>query len=74
MKNLSHSKWRLSVMVLAALIGSYIAIFVVLRELSTTFVIGSIIVFILVVVLNAIYVFNKRMKSNGTGDENDNHG
>ncbi|MFD2628155.1 hypothetical protein [Oceanobacillus kapialis] len=62
-KNLSHSEWRLSVMAaLVALIGNFIAIFVVLRELNITYVIGCLVVFALVVVANTIYVFYKRKK------------
>ncbi|MYL29095.1 hypothetical protein GLW03_04625 [Halobacillus halophilus] len=73
MKNLSHSEWRLSVMALAALIGAFVAIFVVLGELNSTFVIWCLAVFALVVAGNAIYVFNKR-KKHETESRNHDHG
>lgn len=73
-KNLSHSEWRLSVMALAALIGTFISILVVLRELNQTFVIGCLAVYALVVIGNAIYVFYKRKKNNGVENGNHNRG
>ncbi|KHE71788.1 hypothetical protein [Halobacillus sp. BBL2006] len=74
MKKLAHSEWRLSVMALAALIGNFIAIYIVLRELSLKYVIGCLIVFALVVTANTIYVFYKRKKNNGAGKEKKEHG
>ncbi|WP_347550014.1 hypothetical protein ABFG93_00340 [Pseudalkalibacillus hwajinpoensis] len=62
MTKLVHSEWRLSVMALAALLGTFIAIFVVRRELNLTFAIGYLAVFALVVAGNAIYVLYKRKK------------
>lgn len=73
-KNLAHSEWRLSVMALAALIGNFIAIFIVLRELNITYVIGCLVVFALVVVANTIYVFYKRKKKNEVENGNHNRG
>lgn len=62
------SEWRLSVMALTALLGTFGAIFVVQRELNLTFAIWYLSVFALVVAGNAIYVFYKRKKNNGTGN------
>ncbi|THE09569.1 hypothetical protein E1I69_21850 [Bacillus timonensis] len=73
MKKLVHSEWKLSVMALQALLGTFIAIFVVQRELNLTFAIGYLIVFAVVVAGNAIYVLYKRKKNNGRGNENQNH-
>jgi O-antigen/teichoic acid export membrane protein len=64
MKNLVHSDWRISVMALATLIGTFIAIFVVKRELNLTFAIWYLVAFVLVVAGNATYVFYKRKKNN----------
>ncbi|WP_281974372.1 hypothetical protein [Halobacillus litoralis] len=61
-------------MALAALIGNFIAIFVVLRELNLTYVIGCLVVFALVVCGNAIYVRYKRKKNNAAENKNQEHG
>ncbi|MCM3638967.1 hypothetical protein M3152_14785 [Sporosarcina luteola] len=63
MKKQSHSEWRLTQIVLTALLGTFIAIFVVSGELNLTFAIGYLSVFALVVACNAIYVFYKRKKT-----------
>ncbi|WP_100013241.1 hypothetical protein [Lentibacillus sediminis] len=73
MRNLAHSEWKLSVMALAALIGTFTSILVVQRELNQTFAIGCLAVYALVVVSNAIYVFYKRKKNNGVENGNYNH-
>lgn len=73
LKKLVHSEWKVSVMTLQALLGTFIAIFVVQRELNLTFAIGYLIVFAVVVAGNAIYVLYKRKKNNGKGNKNQNH-
>ncbi|MFK3960037.1 hypothetical protein [Pseudalkalibacillus hwajinpoensis] len=59
-KKLAHSEWRFSVMLLAAMLGTFIGIFVTQRELNPTFAIGYIALWVLVVIINAIYVRYKR--------------
>lgn len=70
MKKLAHSEWRLSVMALSALLGTFFAIIVVQVELNLTFAIGYLAVFALVVAGHAIYVFYKRKKNYEMGNEN----
>jgi LPXTG-motif cell wall-anchored protein len=65
MKNFAHSEWRISVLALATLIGTFIAIFIVQRELNLTFANWFLVGFTLVVAGNATYVFYKRKKNNG---------
>lgn len=52
------------------MLGTFIGIFVVQRELNLTFVIGYLAVFGLVVASNTIYVLYKRKKNNGAENEN----
>ena len=73
MKKLAHSEWRLSVMTLSSLLGTFIAIYVVQRELNLTFAICYLAVWVLVVISNAIYVLYNKKKNNGTENENQDH-
>ncbi|MYL65475.1 hypothetical protein GLW07_19125 [Bacillus hwajinpoensis] len=66
LKELAHSEWRFSVMVLGALLGTFIGISFGRHELNPTFAIGYLAVWVLVVVINAIYVLYKRSKNRGT--------
>ena len=70
MKKDIPSEWRLSVLALMIMLGTFIGIFVVQRELNLTFVIGYLAVFGLVVAGNTIYVLYKRKKNNGGENEN----
>lgn len=73
MNKRAHSEWRVSVTALAALLGTFISIIVMQRELNLTFAIWYLSVFALVVAGNAIYVCYKR-KNNRTGNKNQNDG
>ncbi|MGE6204585.1 hypothetical protein [Guptibacillus hwajinpoensis] len=72
-KKLAHSEWRFSVMLLAAMLGTFIGIFVTQRELNLTFAIGYIAVWILVVIVNALYVLYKRTKRSESEEKNHTH-
>ncbi|WP_101844688.1 hypothetical protein [Halobacillus sp. Marseille-P3879] len=61
-------------MALAALLGTFIAIFIVRGELNLIFAIGYVSVFALVVAGNAIYVLNKRKTNTGAENNNQEHG
>ncbi|SFL93663.1 hypothetical protein [Salibacterium qingdaonense] len=74
MKKSEYSEWRLSVLALTAMLGTFIGIFVVQRDLNLTFVIWYLAVVALVVVGNAIYVLYKKKKNNGAENENQKHG
>ncbi|MCM3711948.1 hypothetical protein M3191_15550 [Sporosarcina luteola] len=65
MKFLTHYEWRISKIALTALLGTFIAIIVIQRELNLTFAIGYLAFFAVVVACNAIYVFFKRKKNSG---------
>ena len=62
MKKVSLSEWKLSVIALAALLGTFISIIFFQRELNLTFAIWYLSIFALVVAGNAIYVFYKRKR------------
>lgn len=70
MKKPTHSEWRLSVMALTAFIGGIIGIYVVNREINSTFVFWYLTALVLVTAANAIYVFYKRKKNNGVKNQN----
>lgn len=74
MKKSENSEWRLSMFALTTMLGTFIGIFVVQRELSLTFAIWYLAVVVLVVVGNAIYVVYKKKKNSGTENENQEHG
>lgn len=65
MKKLLNSEWGISVRALAALLGTFIGISLGRQELNLTFAIGYLAVWVLVVGINAIYVFYKSNKNNG---------
>ncbi|MFC5602486.1 hypothetical protein [Sporosarcina koreensis] len=67
MKTRPNSEWRLSIITLTGLLGAFIAISVMNRELNLIFALGYLSVFALVVAGNAIYVFYKRKKNKWTG-------
>ena len=70
MKKDVPSEWRLSVLALMIMLGTFIGIFVVQHELNLTFAIGYLAVFGLVLAGNTIYVLYKRKKNNGAENEN----
>lgn len=74
MKKLIHSDWKLSVIALWAMIGAFVGIIVVRRELNVKFVMGYLFVVALLVGGNAIYVYYKSKKRNNSEDSNHNQG
>lgn len=63
MNHLIQSEWKLSVYAVAAMIGTFIGIFIVLRELNLTFVMIYLAIVAFIIAGNAIYVFSNRKKS-----------
>lgn len=74
MKKSEYPEWRLSVFALTTMLGTFIGIFVVQRDLNLTFAIWYLAVVALVVAGNAIYVLYRRKKNNGVENENQKHG
>ena len=72
MKKPAPSEWRFSTFALSTMLGTFIGIFAVQRELNPEFVIGYLTVLALIVVWNAIYVFSKKKKNKNKRTENDN--
>ncbi len=62
MNDLIQSEWKLSVYALATMIGTFLGIFIVLRELNLIFVMIYLAVVALIIAGNAIYIFSKRKK------------
>ncbi|MFB1083035.1 hypothetical protein [Jeotgalibacillus sp. JSM ZJ347] len=63
MNKLIQSGWKLSVYAVATMLGTFIGIFVVLRELNLTFVLIYLAVVAFIIAGNAIYVFIKSKKN-----------
>ncbi|AJD90285.1 hypothetical protein JMA_09680 [Jeotgalibacillus malaysiensis] len=60
MNQLIQSGWKLSVYVIATMLGTFIGIFIVLGELNLTFMLIYLAVIALIVAGNAIYIVLKR--------------
>lgn len=74
MKALEKSEWRLSLIAIASTIGCFLSIIIVQRELNPTFAMWFLAGALLVIAGNAIYVFSKRKRNNGSGNENSKNG
>lgn len=70
MKKSPNPEWRLSSFALATMIGTFGSILLVQRELNLTFAIWYLAIVAVIVSGNAMYVFYKRKKKNGTENEN----
>ncbi|TFE00610.1 hypothetical protein [Jeotgalibacillus salarius] len=62
MNHLSQSEWKLSVYTVAAMLGTFLGIFIVLRELNLIFVMIYLGIVAFIISGYAIYISTKRKK------------
>lgn len=63
MKKSQNPEWWLSKIAIASMVGTFLSILIMQRELNLTFAIWYLVVVLLVVVGNVIYVFSKRKRN-----------
>lgn len=70
MKKSQNPEWRLSLIAIASMIGTFLSILIMQRELNLKFAMWYFIVVLFVVAGNTIYVFYKRKRKGDIGKKN----